>query len=405
MDFSTVCRDAFTALHRNWMRSVLTILGIAIGVASFICVVAIGSAGSAQIEDQLQSLGDNFIWVEAGSRARNGVRAGARGTRSLTLGDAEAIQHEVPLIKTVVPNVDGPVQVVYGGQNWSTAYRGVSPQFMQVRRWEVAAGTFFTEAEVNNNALVCVLGQTVAGLLFGDKDPVGQTVRIKDLPFKVIGVFTAKGYAANGRDQDDVIAVPYTTVQKRITGEFWLDDIFCSAVSRESMPEASREIKALLRERHHLGQQEEDDFNIRSPEELLLAQLGASHIMTVLLASIAALALLVGGIGIMNIMLVSVSQRTHEIGLRMALGATEQDVQAQFLGEALVLSLIGGVLGMIGGITAATGIGSIALFPTKLTTATLVLAGLFSPCVGILFGYYPARRASQLDPIQALRYE
>ena len=405
MNFSTVCREALAALHRNWMRSVLTILGIAIGVAAFICVVAIGNAGSAQIEAQLQSLGDNFIWVEAGSRARNGVRAGARGTRSLTMGDAEAILHEVPLIKTAVPNADGPVQVVYGGQNWSTTYRGVSPQFLQVRRWELAAGTFFTDAEVKNNSLVCVLGQTVAGFLFGDKDPVGQTIRIKDLPCKVIGVFVGKGYAANGRDQDDVIALPYTTVQKRITGEFWLDDIFCSAVSRDSMPEASREIKALLRERHHLGPQEEEDFNIRTPEELLLAQLGASHIMTVLLASIAGLALLVGGIGIMNIMLVSVSQRTREIGLRMAVGATEQDVQAQFLGEALVLSLIGGVLGMIGGVSGAMAIGSVALYPTKLTATTLLLGGLFPPCVGILFGYYPAKRASQLDPIQGLRYE
>jgi putative ABC transport system permease protein len=405
MTVTTVCREALITLRRNWLRSVLTILGISIGVAAFICVVAMGNAGSAQIEDQLQSLGDNFIWIEAGSRARNGVRAGSRGTRSLVMGDAEAILQQVPLIRTVVPNVDGSVQVVYGGQNWSTTYRGVTPAFLQVRRWQIAAGTFFTDAEVNSNALVCVLGQTVAGFLFGDKDPIGQTLRVKGLPCKVIGVFATKGFAANGRDQDDVLVMPYTTVQKRITGEFWLDDIFCSAVSQQAMPEASREIKALLRERHHLGRDEDEDFNIRSPEELLLAQLAASRIMTLLLASIASLALLVGGIGIMNIMLVSVSQRTREIGLRVALGATEADVQAQFLSEALLLSVVGGVLGLAAGTASALVIGHVFLYPAKLTAGTLLVGSLFSPGIGVVFGYYPARRASQLDPIQSLRYE
>src|SRR6266581_3066133 len=346
MNFKTILREAFIALNRNWIRSVLTILGIAVGVGSFICVIAIGNAGTSSIEDQLQSLGDNFVWIEAGSRARNGMRMGARGSRTLVLSDAHAIMEQVPLIKSMSPNVDGRIQVIYSGENWSTQFRGVTPEFVEIRRWTLRLGAFFTAADVEAAAPVCVLGQTVVENLFGEENPIGKIVRIKSVPCKVVGVLVAKGFSSTGQNQDDFIVMPITFAQKRITGTFWLDDIYCSAVAPEAMPEATRQIVGLLRERHHLTAAEDDDFNIRRPEDVVQAQLAISRIMTALMASVASLSLLVGGIGIMNIMLVSVTQRTREIGVRLAVGATEADVQFQFLAEAVVLSLLGGVLGV-----------------------------------------------------------
>ncbi|HKN34706.1 MAG TPA: ABC transporter permease [Terriglobales bacterium] len=405
MNFRNILRESWSAMQRHWIRSVLTILGIGVGVGAFICVVAIGNAGSSSIEDKLQSLGDNFVWVEAGSRARNGLRAGSRGTRSLVLGDAQAILQQVPLIKSMSPNVDGHIQVIYAGENWATMYRGVTPEFLQIRRWQVRLGTFFTTADVETSAPVCVLGETVVENLFGNEDPVGKTVRIQSLPCKVIGVLDRKGFSATGQDQDDFVVLPYTTVQKRITGTFWLDDIFCSAVSREAMPEATGDIMALLRERHHLNAGEDDDFNVRRPEDVVQAQLAGSRIMTMLLASVACLSLVVGGIGIMNIMLVSVTQRTREIGIRLAVGATEWDVQVQFLSEAVALSVIGGLLGLMVGVLASVGVQNLFHFPTKITPQVFAIGGFFSAGIGVLFGYYPARKASQLDPIQGLRYE
>jgi len=405
MNFKALLREAFVALTRNWLRSALTILGIAVGVAAFICVVAIGNAGSSRIEEQLQNLGNNFVWIEAGSRNRNGMRAGARGTRSLVLGDALAISEQVPLIRSMSPNVDGHVQVVYGGENWATRYRGVAPEYIQIRRWRLRRGAFFTKADVDAAAPVCVLGQTVIDNLFGSDDPIGATIRIQGLPCKVTGVLQAKGFSAMGQDQDDFVLLPFTTVQKRITGTFWLDDIFCSAVSRDAMSEATRQITSLLRERHHMNPGEDDDFNVRRPEDLIQAQLASSRIMTILLGSIASLSLLVGGIGIMNIMLVSVTQRTREIGVRLAVGATEWDVQLQFLSEAVALSLLGGVLGVLAGLLSSSAVEQLFEFPTRLTPEVFAIAGLFALGVGVLFGYYPARKASQLDPIQGLRYE
>ncbi len=405
MNFKALFREAFVTLTRNWLRSALTILGIAVGVGAFICVVAIGNAGSSRIEEQLQNLGNNFVWIEAGSRTRNGMRAGARGTRSLVLSDAQAISEQVPLIRRMSPNVDGRVQVVYGGENWATRYRGVGPEYVQIRRWRMRRGTFFTKADVDAAVPVCVLGQTVVDYLFGNDDPIGATIRIQGLPCKVIGVLRAKGFSAMGQDQDDFVLLPFTTVQKRITGTFWLDDIFCSAVSRDAMPEATRQISGLLRERHHMNPGEDNDFNVRRPEDLIQAQLATSRIMTILLGSIASLSLLVGGIGIMNIMLVSVTQRTREIGVRLAVGATEWDVQLQFLSEAVALSMMGGVLGVAAGLLSSTVVEQVFEFPTKLTPEVFAIAGLFALSVGILFGYYPARKASQLDPIQGLRYE
>jgi putative ABC transport system permease protein len=343
--------------------------------------------------------------VEAGSRSRNGVRYGARGDRTLILADATAIVQQVPLIKGMSPNVDGHIQVIYAGQNWATTYRGVTPEFVQIRRWNLRLGAFFTEADVEAAAPVCVLGQTVVDGLFDDEDPVGQTVRVQSVPCKVVGVLQAKGFSATGQDQDDFVVMPFTTAQKRISGTFWLDDIFFSAVSRAAMPEASRQIVGLLRERHHLNAGEDDDFNIRRPEDVVQAQLATSRIMTILLASVASLSLLVGGIGIMNIMLVSVTQRTREIGVRLAVGATEWDVQLQFLSEAIVLSVLGGLLGLLAGFLSSALVENLFQMPTKLSSPTFAIGGLFSAGIGILFGYYPARKASQLDPIQGLRYE
>jgi putative ABC transport system permease protein len=405
VNLKTVLHQAFVTLQRNWIRSVLTILGIAVGVGAFICVVAIGNAGSSRIEDQLQSLGDNFIWVEAGSRIRGGMRAGSRGTRSLVLSDAQAIVQQVPLIHRMSPNVDGHIQVVYGGENWATMYRGVTPEFLQIRRWEMRSGSFFTAAEVEADVPVCVLGQTVVDNLFGIEDPIGQTVRVQTLPCKVVGVLQRKGFSATGQDQDDFIVMPFTTVQKRLTGKFWLDDIFFSAASQDAMPEATKQIVSLLRERHHLNVTEDDDFNVRRPEDVVQAQLATSRIMTALMASVASLSLLVGGIGIMNIMLVSVTQRTREIGVRLAVGATEWDVQKQFLSEAIALSLLGGIFGLLAGIGSSYAVESLFQFPTRLTLEIFAIGGLFSAGVGVLFGYYPARKASRLDPVQGLSYE
>src|SRR5437667_1293387 len=405
MNFRNIIRESTAALKRNWVRSVLTIVGISVGVGAFICVVAIGNAGSSSIESQLQSLGDNFIWIEAGSRARNGVRYGARGDRTLILGDATAIAEQIPLVKSMSPNVDGSLQVIYEGENWSTRFRGVTPVFLQIRRWKMRSGTFFTDADVEAGAPVCVLGQTVVDNLFGTDDPVGKSVRVQSMPCKVVGVLQAKGFSATGQDQDDFIVMPFTTAEKRITGTFWLDDIFCSAVSREAMPEATKQIAALLRERHHLNPSEDDDFNVRRPEDVVQAQLATSRILTILLGSVASLSLLVGGIGIMNIMLVSVTQRTREIGLRLAVGARESDVQLQFLSEAIVLSVLGGLLGLLAGLVSSALVENLFQMLTKLSPEIFAIGGIFSAGIGILFGYYPAHKASQLDPIQSLRYE
>ena len=401
----TILFEAFHELGRNTVRSTLTVLGIAVGIAAFICVVAIGRAGSGKIEQQLHDLGDNMIWIEAGSRTASGVRLGSRQTKTLTVEDAQQILAQVPGIKNSVPNVDGHTQVVYGNTNWGTTYRGVSPDFLEVRRWEMQQGGMFTQEDVDRAAAVCVLGQTVVEGLFTNENPMGKTVRIKTVPCVVIGVLAAKGMSANGQDQDDFIVLPYTTAQKRITGNFWLDDIFLSAASQETMAEATRRIVGLLRERHHLHAGEPDDFNIRTPEELIRAQLQASNLLTLLLASTASLSLIVGGVGIMNIMLVSITQRTREIGIRMAIGATETDVQLQFLSEAIVISLLGGIFGVILGILGAQLVQSTLHWQMQLSWQIMVFASVFAAATGIFFGYYPSRKAAQLNPIESLRYE
>jgi putative ABC transport system permease protein len=405
MSFETILREVFKALVRNRVRSLLTMLGIIMGVGSFICVVSVGNAGSSRVEDQLHKVGDNLIWVEAGSRARSGVRVGSRGTKTLVAGDARAVVEQIQGIKSASPNVDGRLQIVYGNLNWGTQYRGVSPEYFEIRKWEIQYGSAFTQDDMNQNAAVCVIGATVAANLFDDEDPVGKTVNAKGVPFKVIGVLQAKGFSATGQDQDDFVVMPLTTAQKRITGVEWLDDIYFSAVSRETIPETTKQIIALMRERHHLRAGDDDDFNIRTPEDLIRAQLAAANIFTWLLGSAASLSLLVGGIGIMNIMLVSVTQRTREIGIRLAVGATEHDIRAQFLSEAIVMSLIGGVMGVLAGVGGAYLLKSTLHWDMQLSSQIMVIAGVFSAAVGIFFGYYPASKAAQLDPIEGLRYE
>src|SRR6516162_6440188 len=405
MSLRLIIDEALKALARNRVRSLLTMLGIIMGVGSFICVVAVGNAGSSRVEDQLSKVGDNLIWVEAGARARNGVRVGSRGSKTLVVGDSQAVMEQVPGMKAASPNVDGRIQAVYGNLNWGTQYRGVSPEYFDIRKWEIREGAAFAQDDMDRAAAVCVLGNTVAGNLFGDDDPIGSTINIKAVPFKVIGVLQAKGFSATGQDQDDFVVMPLTTAQKRITGQEWLDDIYFSAASRAEIPEATKRIIGVMRERHHLHASEDDDFNIRTPEELIRAQLAAANVFTLLLGSAASLSLLVGGIGIMNIMLISVTERTREIGIRLAVGATEQDIQMQFLSEAIVMSLIGGALGVLAGVVGAFLLQNTLHWDLKLSAQIMVIAGLFSAGVGIFFGFYPARKASQLDPIEGLRYE
>jgi putative ABC transport system permease protein len=401
----SICSEAMKSLRRNLIRTVLTVLGLVVGIAAFICVVGVGKAGSAKVEHELEKLGDNMIWVEAGSRATNGVRFGTRETSSLTVEDARAIFPEIPGLKRMSPNVDGRVQVVYGTQNWNTTYRGVAPEYFDIRRWEIRTGTIFTHDDVDRDVPVCLLGQTVVENLFPNEDPVGKSIRVQAMPCRVIGVFQPKGASASGWDQDDFVAMPYTTAMKRIGGTSWLDDIFFSASSRNAIPIATRQAVALLRERHHLHPDEPDDFNIRSPEDVIRAQLQSSQIFTLLLGTIASLALLVGGIGIMNIMLVSVTERTREIGVRLAIGATETDIQLQFLAEAIAISFLGGLLGVLAGVGASSLFQSTLQWEIHLTPQLLISSGLFAAAIGIFFGYYPSRKASQLNPIEALRYE
>lgn len=405
MDLISILRLAMRALARNKMRSILTMLGIIIGVGAVIASVAVGEGASEQIQQQISNLGDNMVWVEAGGRAVNGVRTGSRGTKTLVMGDVKAMQQQVPLVYNCSGHVDGPVQIVYGNQNWFSQARGVSPEFLQVRRLGIERGNSFSQDDVDHSANVCLLGQTIVDNLFGSADPVGQTIRIQNLPMRVIGVLTPKGQSPTGQDQDDTLIVPLTTMQKKIRGIDWLDDIMCSASSPTAIKPAEQQITSLLRERHHLRVDEDEDFNLRHPAEIASARAESQKIMTILLASIASVSLLVGGIGIMNIMLVSVTERTREIGLRLAIGANESDVRMQFLGEATLLSLMGGALGVIIGVAGSMTISSTLRWPTRIPMEALLVAVIFSAAVGVFFGFYPAYKASHLDPIEALRYE
>jgi putative ABC transport system permease protein len=399
--------EAVRALVRHKMRTGLTALGIMIGVSSVIWVVALGRAGTERTEAMLQRLGNNLVWLEAGSRNINGRRNGAHGTNTLTPEDADAIRREVPLINKVSENVDGSLQVVYGNRNWNTRYRGVSSEYPEIRNWPVAEGAFFTANQTRHTRSVAVIGQTVRTELFGDVNPIGKIIRIQGSLFKVIGVLTPKGTSGHGHNMDDVIMMPWTTALKKIRGQgfTWLDDILGSAVSREAVNPAVDAVAALIRQRHHIRTGEADDFNLRRPDEWINAQVQQSRTLELFLISIASISLLVGGIGIMNVMMASVAQRTPEIGLRVAVGATPGAVQVQFLGEAVILSLFGGIMGVLLSLAGDYLIERILGWHLSTSPQGALLAVAFAISVGVFFGFYPAWKASQLDPIAALRNE
>jgi putative ABC transport system permease protein len=407
MNILMIIRVAFRALVRNKMRAALTMLGIIIGVSAVIAMVSIGQGAQASVQAQIEGMGTNLLFVSAGAQNVGGVRSGAGdgGTNTLTVDDLEAIRREVPSVSMVTPTVNARSQLVVGNQNWSTTVQGVSEQYPEVRKWAAASGTFFTEADVRTAARVIVLGQTIADNLFPGADPVGQSVRVMNLPFKVVGVMARKGQDPQGRDQDDTAFAPYTAVQKKLLGNTRVQVAYVSAISQDATYTAQTQITELLRQRHKLSANEPDDFSVRNMTDVAEAANETNSIMTMLLGSIAGVSLLVGGIGIMNIMLVSVTERTREIGIRMAIGARSSAVRRQFLIESIVLSLTGGLIGILLGVIVSIAIPSMLGWPTLVSTTAIIGSVIFSAAVGIFFGYYPARKAAGLDPIEALRYE
>jgi putative ABC transport system permease protein len=406
MDLVSILRIAIRALSRNKMRSALTMLGIIIGVGAVIAMVGVGQGASKQVQDQISAMGSNMLFVSSGTVNRGGLRLGWGQTKTLVYDDMKAMVQQAPAVKEAAPGSQTTAQVVFGADNWFTNIQGTEPQYFDIRSWPMQEGVSFTQSDVNSAADVAVIGATVQQNLFGAEDPIGQTVRISNLPFKVVGVLTAKGQsAAMGQDQDDVIFVPITTLQKKLTGEPWLRYIVVSAVSKDATYAAQEEITALLRDRHRIRPGQDDDFMVRNLADVAQLADQSSRVMTMLLASIAGVSLIVGGIGIMNIMLVSVTERTREIGVRMAIGATEEDVQRQFLIEAVVLSLMGGAAGMFFGIGSSLIISKLLGWAVLVSPLAIMAAVIFSAGVGVFFGFYPARKAARLDPIEALRFE
>src|SRR3954470_1669244 len=411
MEILATFRLALRALARNKLRSALTMLGIIIGVGAVIAMVAIGNGANKQIQDQIAAMGSNLLMVGSGSVNRGGMRTGSGATKTLVYDDAVAIQRECSSVATVAGASQTSGQIVFGNDNWSTTIIGSEPQYFDIRNWPAASGSVFDQPQVDQNANVVVIGETVRKNLFGATDPVGQTVRINtrsggSLPFKVIGVLTAKGTAAGmGQDQDDQVFIPLTTLLKKMTGDTWLRFIMVSATSLQASTTAQTCMENLLRDRHRIRGGMDDDFFVRNMKDVADSAEQASQVMTILLASIASVSLLVGGIGIMNIMLVSVTERTREIGIRIAIGATESDVQRQFLIEAFVLSLIGGGIGILFGLSSGFLISALLHWPVLISPLSIIVAAIFSAAVGIFFGFYPARKAARLDPIEALRYE
>jgi putative ABC transport system permease protein len=396
------------ALRVNKMRSALTMLGIIIGVGAVITMLAVGTGASERISEQMASIGSNLLIVLPGSSTSGGIRMGSGTISTLTQDDSEAITKECPAVSDVAPTYNGVAQVVYGNQNWSTGIAGTTPGILPVRDWSLSSGKAFTEQDVRNATKVCLLGQTVVDNLFGNADPVGQIIRIKKVPFTVIGVLAPKGQSDRGQDQDDTIMVPLTTAQKKLFGAQFVGMVRAITVKAKGPDElaaAEVQITELLRQRHRIGPRQEADFTVRNLTQMMQAREQATQVMGLLLAAIASVSLLVGGIGIMNIMLVSVTERTREIGIRMSVGAKTWDIRLQFLIEALTLSLIGGVIGIVLGVSGSKTLSALAGWATVVSPLSVLLAFGFSGLVGLLFGFYPAYKASLLNPIDALHYE
>ena len=403
-------RIALRALRVNKLRSSLTMLGIIIGVAAVITMIGVGTGAQARVEEQIKVLGSNLIMLLPGSVTAGGVRMGAGSRNTLTEDDSYAIQREIQEVQAAAPQLRGTGQVVAGNNNWSTVFYGVTPEHFEVRNWVIASGKGFDAADLAGSAKVALLGETVMRNLFGDGDPVGQVIRIRKVPFVVIGTLGRKGQSLLGQDQDDVILMPISTARNRVLGgntakQRTVGSVFVKVRDEADMSEVEGLIRSLLRQRHRLQQGQDDDFTLRNLSEVLQAQEQSSRIMTLLLAAVASVSLLVGGIGIMNIMLVSVTERTREIGLRMAVGARGRDILMQFLVEAVTLALIGGLLGIVLGVGGSYAIGHFAEWRTELNLQAIALAVGFAAAIGIFFGFYPARKASRLLPIEALRYE
>lgn len=401
-------RIALRALMVNKMRSGLTMLGIIIGVGAVIAMIAVGSGAKKRIADQIASMGSNILIVLSGSSTSGGLRHGAGTIPTLTVEDSKAIRSEVPGVRLVAPHLSGVAQVIYGNQNWSTVVYGTIPDLLEIREWSLQSGRIFTQQDLDGAAKVCLLGKTVADNLFGGIDPIGQVVRIKKVPFTVIGVLNPKGQSTFGTDQDDTIFVPLTTAQKRLFGQQFpgmVRVITVQAREPELMKTVEEQIIELLRQRHRIQPGQENDFSVRNLTEVATSAEESARVMSLLLGAIASISLIVGGIGIMNIMLVSVTERTREIGIRIAVGAKGKDILLQFLTESLVLSLVGGTLGIGIGIVGTYILSHFTQWPVLFSIEAIGLAFFFAGSVGVFFGFYPARKASLLNPIEALRYE
>ncbi len=395
---------ALQSIRQNWLRTLLTLLGIVIGVSSVIVMTAIGQGSQQQIVERMSSLGDNLLIVTAGNRSFGGVSLGAGSAATLDVRDVERLRQEVRSAEFLSPVVRANGQVVGGTGNWSTSIQGVDPQFAEIRRWNVASGTFFGARETQARVPVAVLGATVARELFPDRDPVGERVRVGNVPFTVIGTLESKGSSAFGGDQDDAVFVPWTTALARLTGRLDVSQVMVSAADAATLPVLEEEVRAILRRTHRLAASDADDFTIRNQTEILNVVSETTRALTLLLGSVAAISLLVGGIGIMNMMLVAVTERTREIGLRVAVGARPRDVLAQFLSESVVICVAGGLLGTLVGVAIVWLLRAIVGIAALVRLDTLIIAIAFAAAVGLFFGIYPARRASRLDPIEALRY-